>query len=212
MAHYENLPFPIGKTFFDGQTIATADVTASKSLEGREYWIEDLDYSASVPTRRSGLLKRVRVVRNNSGIALLPKRLAILENTAGVYGGRVDGMCRLGYGSTTLPAVAFPIDEFLPTAGVPNNDLFYITVEGPAVVLTALANMGADVAVGDWLVHATAATSQATTAGRFTTNALTAADTGLTAYREDDRRIGRAMSAMTSQGTNQSVLINISRW
>ena len=198
---YENLPFPIGTTYTDGGTVVSTD---GANLEGKEFEIEDLDYSATgVPPQRSNLYKRVRVVRNTSGIALLPKRLGSLK--AGTPG-QVDG-----YGTTTAQGQCFPIDEFLAAAGVPNNDLFYITVAGYATVLTDLGGAANNViSVDNWIIALTAATSQATTAGRAQSQMLT----GATALLGDQvqHRIGRALSAKTTANTDASLLINVTRF
>lgn len=89
---YENLPFPIGSTFFDGGTV---DSTVSTNLEGRVFEIEDLDYSQSgAKPARSGRFKKVMVVRNKAAAALLPKRVVTFKVTAGnAFLGQVDGYC-----------------------------------------------------------------------------------------------------------------------
>lgn len=206
MARDENPPFLPGETYFGGATISADDVTATKYLEGKEWVSEDLDYSVQgAKALRSGKLVRRRCVRNNSGIALLPKRLAQLEATAGDYGGRVDG-----YADVTSER-AYPIDEFLPTAGVPDDDLFWIVVEGPATCLTDLAGGANNVLnVGEAVVALTAATSQATTAGRVRPIDLNVATTALgDAIRHT---IGRALSAKTTANTNADVLVDVGKW
>ena len=212
MAKQDNLPFAIGTTFFDGQT---PDTAVAVNLEGKCYQVEDLDYSVTSGPKsaRSARLRTVMVVRNSAGIALLPKRLVKFKETAGnTYLGQVDGYCHLGYADTGIVDYAVPVDEFLPSAGAPSNDLFYVVIDGPAMVITALANMGADVAVGDYVVHATAASSQATTAGRVTTHGITAANTGTVAIRETQRQIGRALSSKITTDTNTSLWVDIKRW
>lgn len=208
MAKQDNLPFPIGTSYFDGQTAETTSGEAI-TLEGKEYNIEDLDYSKTgAKPYRTARLRKVMVMRNVSGIALLPKRLAIPQKAGAdgkFYVGRVDGMCSVGpAGNPSGPC--YPIDEFLPAAGVPNNDLFYAVVEGPAMILTGLAADATNVFnVGDWVVAATAATSQATTAGRPAPQDLT----GATAILGNNiqNRIGRALSAVTTSNTNANLLI-----
>ena len=153
---------------------------------------------------------RVRVVRNSSGIALLPKRLASFEVDAtdpDQWGRRCAGY------STTTAAEGHPIDEYLPAAGVVDNDLFYVIMDGPAVVLTSLSDLAADAAAGDWFVSITGATSQATTSGRLSlTTLVTTNSTGAALFNQVVNRIGRALSAATTQNTNFDVLVEVGRW
>lgn len=206
MAHYENLPFPRGGTFFGGGTPSTTD--GSDNLEGKEYWCEDLDYSASsgVKPHRSGHLVRLRVVRNASGGALLPKQRVSFKATAGNYLiGQVDGKCN----STAQGATAV-VDEFLPAAGVAANDLFYVVVEGPAMHLTDLAGGASNlINVGSLLVCLTAVTSGATTAGRVAPQDLTGATANLGIQIQN--RIGYALSAKTTANTNADVLVYVTK-
>lgn len=187
----DDLPFAIGTT--PGFTVSTDGV----EWEGREFDILDQDYSTSPPKPRAFSngteTKRVRVVRNVSGIALLPGFLASFKS--GFYGKQVDGY------TTTTAAEGYPIDEFLPSAGCPNNDLMYITVSGPASVMTSLGANGEDVfSAASVLVALTAATSQATTAGRVSAQDLTGATANLGAQIQN--RVGVAISASTTANTN----------
>lgn len=206
MAKHENLPFPVGQTFFGDQT---PDTAVGGHLEGKEYEIEDLDYSATggAKPHRTGRLRTMRIVRNTSGISLLPKRLAILETTAGKDAvGQVDGYSRL-----TAAGNCFPIDEFLPSTGVAANDLFYVCVGGPATVLTALEGDANNVhSVGGWVVALTAVTSQSTTAGRVKPQDLTGATSVL--GNEVQHRLGRALSARTTANTGADLLVDVTKW
>jgi hypothetical protein len=219
MAKYELLPWPIGQTASCGVTGATGS-TDKLELEGREYLIEDLDYSSgSVFKPRAfygntgaNRFKRVRVVRNVSGVAILPRQLCIFKG--GVYGGQVDGLCNL------TAQECYPADEFLPTAGVANNDLFYVTVDGCAELLTDLAGAGNNVfnaatagansGAGNWVTALTAVTSQATTAGRCVAATYGGATTALAAQIQN--RIGICLSAMTTTQTNAAVLVYVRHW
>lgn len=174
-------------------------------LEGREFWMEDVSPLSGVAVSRTGRLCKVRLVRNISGINLLPKRLVTFSATAGKYGARVDG-----YVDTTAEH-CYPVDEYLPAAGVPDQSLFYIVVEGPALVLTDLAG-GANnlIALGGNVVGLTAATSGATTAGRLAPIDLTGA-TALLA-NQIMNRVGRALTARTTANTNADILVDCGRW
>ncbi len=171
----DDLPFPIGTTYFDGQT---ADTTTKEALnlEGKEYLTEDLNYSnptfSSTKTLRTAYLKKVRIMRNVSGVTLAPGYLC-QPQAGGTDGrfflGRADGYARIGGAIPTATYPAYGIDEFLPTTGVLANDLFYATIEGPflGIVAATAANLltdsstgtGRPIGVGDVLVADTAAAS-----------------------------------------------------
>lgn len=174
-------------------------------LEGREFYFEDNSPLSGMAASRTGRLIKCRLVRNVAGFALLPKRLVTFSATAGKYGARVDGYC------DTTAEHAYPVDEYLPAAGVPDQCLFYIVVEGPAVVLTDLAG-GANnlIALGGNVVGLTGATSGATTSGRVAPIDLTGA-TALLA-NQIMNRVGRALTARTTGNTNADILVDVGRW
>jgi hypothetical protein len=210
MARNENPPFPRGETFYNGGTIDTNNLGGT-NLEGMEYEFEDLDLSTAtgVKSARTNRKVRCRIVRNVSGIALTPKRLARYQATT--YGARIDGYCAVG-----AQDWAGVVDEWLPAAGVPTNDLCWIVVKGPSNILTDLA--GADNNVinqGDPLVALTAATSQATTAGRIRTPSVSASSTAyddLVVLNEARNQVGRALSAKTTANTNADCLVEVGEW
>lgn len=209
MARNENPPFGRGETFFGGGTTNTTD---GANLEGMEWQFEDLQWTgvAGAKPARTNRKVRCKIVRNVSGIALLPKRLCKYKLTSGLYGAQVDGY-------TTLDAEDFAgvVDEWLPAAGVPANDLFWIVLEGPTICLTDIAAAATNsYSAGQALVSLTAATSQATTAGRVQPVTITAASTfdDLVALNNAMNRIGRAMSARTTNQTNSDVLVSLREW
>lgn len=196
----ESLPFPRGTTANEGQT---PDVSVLANLEGQERWTQDVNPATGVV--RSAYPVLLRCVRNVAAAALLPKRLVTFQASAGYYGSRVDGYSRL------TAVHCYPVDEYLPAAGVPVNDLFWIVIYGPALVLTDIAASAANlIPVGTRLVSLTAATSGATTAGRVSPQDLT----GATALLGDQvqNRLGFALSAATTANTNTGVLCHIGRW
>ncbi len=205
MARDDAPPFERGSTAANGVTIDSNDLILP-NLEGKEWVFEDLDYTATTvgarPARTNQKV-RCRAVRNSSGAALLPKRLVTFK--AGDWG-KVDG-----YAEVNPEGPCFPVDEWLPAAGVPSNDLFWIVVEGPATVLTGLAADATNVInQNDQLVNLTAVTSGATTAGRagpaiLTGLAVTLAPNMLNIF-------GRALSARTTGNTNSDVLVEITKW
>jgi len=190
---------------------ASIDTNALKFVhwEGKEFTFEDIDYNdVSVGTKplRSKAMVKCRIVRNMSSATLLPKRLARLKKSGLDILSRVDG-----YACTTADGPCYPIDEFLPAAGVRHGDLFYVVVEGPAMVLTDIAS-GANnlISVGDWLVSLTGATTGATTSGRVKPQDLTGATALL--GNEIQHRIGRALSAQTTANTANSLLMNVTKF
>lgn len=205
MARKENPPFPRGQTFYNGGTIDSNNLGGA-NLEGTVWEFEDIDYSTAPFKQRSGRLVKCMIVRNVAAAALLPKRLVSFKQSAGSpFVGQVDGY------TTTTAAEGYPVDEFLPAAGVPVNDLFYIVIDGPAKVLTDLAGGANNVVnVAGAVVALTAATSGATTAGRVAPQDLTGA-TALLANQVQNR-VGRAMSAVTTSNTNNDLLVDVRKW
>lgn len=141
------------------------------------------------------------LVRNVSGITLTPGRTVSWK--AGFRGKRIDG-----FTTTTAQEVAGVVDDQLPAAGVANNDLFWLLTKGNVLIKTPLAaGAGSVFAEGDVLVALTAATSQATTAGRPAVLASAATTNTAAAIIN---RYARVMSAMTTAQTNTNMLVDLS--
>lgn len=196
-------PFPLGKTFYDGGSIDTNDLKGGHLL-GMVCEHLNLESAVGVQKKLSEAPLTSILVRNNSGVALLPKRLVVWETRFKT----VDG-----YSSSTAIEVAGVVDPFLPAAGVPNGDIFHLLVDGPVLIKSQLSALPAGgVSVGDLVYAITAATSQATTAGRFTpwggTFSITQTTDG-TAGKVIRNAIGRAMSALTSGNTDTDTLIDL---
>lgn len=207
MAKRENPPFPRGSTWYNGGTIDTNNL-GGENLEGTIWEFEDLDQSASgAKSLRTNKPVKCMIVRNKSGGALLPKRLVTMKATTGLtYLAQVDG-----YADTTAEAPTFPVDEWLPAAGVPDNDLFYVVIEGAATVMTPLeADANNVFSVGTILVALTAVTSGSTTSGRVRPIDLTGATAVL--GNQIIGRIGRALSAKTTANTNADLLMDVTRF
>ena len=234
----DDLPFPLGTTYFDGQT---ADTTTKEALnlEGKEYLAEDLNYTAapfsSTKTLRTAYLKRVRIMRNISVVPIAGGYLCTPAATNGggagvaatdsrTFLGRTDGYANVGGSIPTSTQPSYGIDEFLPSAGVPVNDLFYATIEGPflGIVAATAANLlglsyngtARPIGLGDVLVADTAAAStfgitqlSTMTCGKiaaFTNGGVTGITLGFNLLN----RIGRALSAITTANTTgQSLLM-----
>lgn len=200
-----------GGTYYAGQSINLSDLKGSE-LEGREIMFEDVVLSG-IPGALVPRLKNrhvcVRVFRNMSGVALLPKEVVFADPAAQT---RVIG--RVNTNAKALPVL---VDEFLPTAGVPAGDLFYGVVRGPALAKTPVA--GSAIPAGSLVVGATG--SGATTAAAATTNecgrvairSFTAPTNIASAATLADElflgAVGTAVTARTVGETNSDILIDV---
>lgn len=149
MARNEAPPFGRGETFFG--TGGTPNANDGANLEGKTWVFEDLDFTqAGAKPARSNRDVTCMVVRNKTGSALLPKLIAKMkvDGSGKEFLGQVNGY------ATTVGDKGFPIDEFLPAAGVADNDLFWVVVAGPATV-TSAASGTTTVAVAGYVIPAT---------------------------------------------------------
>lgn len=193
MARDENPPFERGATFHDGDTVPSTEATyGGKNIEGKEYTFEDVA-PIGVTKTPTGRPVRVKVVRNVSGVALKPGRLVKFSAASTApHETRVEGYC---VALSDRPAGV--VDEYLPAAGVPNNDLFYIVVGGPTKV-TQGATTGAAVTPGQRLVPiAYGATAGDNLGGRYAVQVLT----GATAILGDNVQNAFAVAATTAAAT-----------
>lgn len=191
-------PWNLGETFYGiGGTPQSADF---HWLPGKEYKFED--------PNGTGKLVTVRVVRNKATIALEPKRLVAFKTSAAGDQGfetEVDGY------TSVAGQRGVATDQKLPTAGAGVNDLFFVVVDGPVIVTNDLTpGAQTDYGVGTWLTAATAAASTSTSAGR-----IREADfTGATSVLADAilNRVGRALSASTTDNTGDGKLVSVRNW
>lgn len=207
MARNENPPFQRGETFYGGDT-PDANNLLGGHLLGKEWLFEDR--SPSSLSLRSNHYVRCRLVRNTSGMALTPKRLVKLSAVAGEVGNAVDGY------ATVTADECYAVDEYLPSAGVVDDDIFWIVVDGPALVTVGLtAGANTNIPLGGWVVSQTAATSGATTAGRVENQVLTGSSQA-TDYEfladAVQNRVGRAMTARTTANTGSDILVMVGKW
>lgn len=172
-----------------GQTLGVTNATDGANWVGVVKVFPDVDPTTGKV--RSARVKTCIAVRNSSGSTLYGKRAVAFA--AGSY------TAVSGYARVTNAAVAGVSDEFLPAAGVANNDVFWVTVEGP----TELQTTGG-VAVGDIVSAVTANTTNATdsagTGGQGATVSVTVAP--------QVGRIGRVVAGTT--GT-VSIIANVVR-
>jgi hypothetical protein len=202
MSYEQSLPFTRGKTFYDGGTIDSNNLGGIE-LEGKEYVVPD--NSPIDNTSRTGRMVRLRVVRNVSGFAIKPKYLVAPDTAAGMYRSRVKGY------AAASAVVAHPVDEYLPAAGCPNNDLCYVVIHGPALCRTPLAGDATNVfSVGTVVVAGTGSTSGAITSGVIEPQVLTGATATLA--NQVQNRIGVALTARTTANTATDTLVDVIGW
>lgn len=79
-------------------------------------------------------------VKNTSGSALLPGAVAKFKDAAILT--EVDGL------ATTSTALMGVVDEYLPAAGVPNNEVFWLVVRGPSTVTKTATSVAAGASYG----------------------------------------------------------------
>lgn len=79
-------------------------------------------------------------VKNTSGSALLPGQVAKFKAAAILS--EVDGLATT---STDLMGV---VDEYLPAAGVPNGEVFWLVVNGPSTVTKTSTSVSAGASYG----------------------------------------------------------------
>lgn len=200
-----SVPIERGQTHYGPDKAIPSTYGQSVSLEGRPVILDDSD-PADPKVRRSQRKVYGLVVRNVSGFTLHAGQQVTWA--AGYRGKRVAG---LAY-ATEAAEVAGVVDDHLSAAGVRNGDLFLLLVKGPALLLLSLTADEAVVAEGAIVFNASAATSGATTAGRFKAFAGTFSATQTTdgsAARILWNKIGRAMSACTTGHAGQLRLVDL---
>jgi hypothetical protein len=189
----ENLPFPLGTTWADGGTAAATDAV---NLEGKEYVVESINFADTgiVKPELVGNPKRVRIVRNETGSALLPKRIAKMR----VDGSGYEYMTQVDGYATTVGELGYPVDEFLPAAGVADHELFYIVVGGLAKVTSAAAG-DTTIPIGNFVIPSTD--------GKVIDQDITVA-AGAATFNQTQGAIGRAVTAVAA--INTDFYINVS--
>jgi len=171
-----------------GQTLGVTNATDGASWVGVIKQFPDADPVTG--KIRSARLKTCVAVRNSSGATLFGKRGVTF--VAGSFTA-VDGyLYEDGRANKRLAGV---VDEYLSSAGVANNDIFWVTVEGPTEIVAAVATQPGQHLVGTTINSVTAATSSGNTGGQAITADVTtalAAPTGRVVY------YGRAASTASA--------------
>lgn len=193
----ENMPFDIGETWYGTKrTIDTTNLEAPW-LEGKVVWVPD---KHKLTGERTGLMRKLMIVRNLSGVNLVPKKLAHILAAAGANHGQTDGY------TFAVASRGFPIDEFLPPAGVRHGDLFYVVIEGPALVKTPTVDNSGITYMNS--VTAAAGTSATNAdAGYIDLSSYAGATTALAAQIQN--RVGFALTAALTTDHTKDVLVNV---
>ena len=198
-------PIGRGETLYGTAGTVPASYGQSVFHEGRLNVFPDTNPS-NVQVRRTQRDVRCIQVRNASGVTLYAGM--IVTWASGYRGRRVAGrVC------VEAAEIAGVVDDHLGAGGVRHGDVFNLIVEGPCLAyLSSVAADCAAVTAGQLLHAATAATSQATTAGRFKVfkGTFSAAETtDGTAFNVVANRIGRAISAATTDDAGALRLIDL---
>lgn len=158
--------------------------------------------------RPTGHTVKAVLLRNVSGFTMLGKRLASVRASAGYpQVEEVDG-----YAITLAQKGCVVVDSWLPSTGVPDDDIFWGIIKGPCEVLTGFtgAVFNGDVAVAGQLVAATYnGTTGNSEAGRVS-NVTLPGQTGETqAFAMAANLLGCALSARTTGETNAALLVQV---
>jgi hypothetical protein len=159
-------------------------------------------------TKLTGRTITAMLVRNEAGFAILGKRTVKLKESGG-YGDleAVDGYCAIKADAHVVFS-----DPNLPAAGCADDDIFWVILEGPTIVLTPFEAGGWDKAIvaGDPLVGATGSTTGTSGVGRVSAGGVLAGGSlaATDAYNHARNNLGRAMSARTTGETNADLLVD----
>lgn len=193
--------FELGKTYKDGETIDTANPPAPQ-LQGHKYYFEREDDKFAGNVHGRGIV--AMLVRNSAAVALLPKKVARFKAESGLLGTSCDGYC---FVVADIPAGV--IDPFLPAAGVPVADLFWLIIEGEADVLTDESST-TDIAVGDRVVVLAGTNATSADSGKVAKQIYTvpsdATNTALLANHIQNV-VGRAITAQTE--VNSAIKVHV---
>jgi len=125
--------------FGRGQTLGVTKPTEGTAITGTQKAFTDSDPTGKTAgTFFSNRPVTCIAVRNTSGSPLLPGTVAKLKSTALLD--EVDGAAPKGGGMIGI------VDEYLPSTGVKENDVFWLVVSGPTSITTT-ANFTAGAAV-----------------------------------------------------------------
>lgn len=189
--------FPRGSTFYNGGTIDSNNLLGGNIL-GQLRMFPDKNpspTSTSPNSSTSNLQVTCIALRNKIGSALLPGQAVLFSTTTtGETGATIT--------QTGTPNVLFGIvDEYLPAAGVPSNDIFWCVIKGPTTAL--MTTVSGAKAAGQLAVQPSASDNGkldfTTTTYSTATIAANAAIYGNNAFTE---------GALADQATSARVILN----
>lgn len=148
-------------------------------------------------SRYSNYHRTLMVVQNSTSGAVLPGIAYSFAVTAGNY------RRKLTAASASEAAEAYLVDDLLPAAGAPDGALCYVVVEGPCLCKNLASNAARNLwSIGDDIV--------ATASGR-----AVVADYNLSTVPQSlqvRNKLGRAMSASTSDESSTTKLIHVGKF
>lgn len=197
MSRDETLPFDRGTTFYGLGNIPDLSLGAGGiNLEGKEYVaeVQNRNIRLGFQNDTSGRRLTLRVVRNRSAIALLPKRL-VRAALGAANANYVLGTGTDGYVFQASDPILGVVDDQLPPAGVPPGDLFYVVVEGPVQVISPTTG-SFSIASGAILAAATGTSAVSADAGF-----VSLLNTSSTTVAQLETRVGRAEANLAAPVT-----------
>lgn len=180
-----------------------------EQFEGREFVFADVNETTGAKRSYKDVVRRI--VKNSSGSALRGKRCVVLNGA----GTEITGYSRIGSAAAGAQ-ICFPLDEYLPSAGLGNGDWGYVVVQGNAICLTgATGSEATSIPAGTPLIAITATTAEETStaaanAGRLVKK-ISTGDAGATRALNLLAQVGAALSESTTDETDQDVLVNVVR-
>lgn len=190
-------PFGLGETFAGTRN----SELINSDLEGQEFDFpitEKIATALGMRGRTSGRQIRARIMRNTTGAALLGKRLAQVAATSISNSTKVTD-----YADTEGQKYVFPVDPFLPSAGVADDDLFYVIIRGPVTLLTPATTGDISSAIdgGDPIMCSADDNGRIVKAVDF--NSISSA------YEGTGHVIGTALGTAGSTAVNTEVIVDI---
>lgn len=203
-----DMPFNRGETFYGGAVPDAANLKGGHLL-GRMYYVDDEEKTAGkmVLTKRGNRDVVLMCVRNTAGINLLPKKMVALA----VAGGPDQYLAEATGYATAANEFCLPVDEFLPAAGVVDDDVFYVVVQGTAKVKlpTVGGGFNGDIAIGNFLIGATINTTSGNSTAGGIGNITVNATSALQAVSVARNIVARALEAATTGQTGEDLLVDI---
>lgn len=192
-------PFDLGSTF--AGTRPSSGELINSDLEGQEFNFpisKKIASALGMKGRTTGRQIRARIMRNTTGAALLGKRLARVAPTSVANSTKVTA-----YAGIEGEGYVFPIDPFLPAAGVADDDLFYVILRGPVGLLTpkTIGDIDAAIVAGDGIMCSADDEGRIVTAADFASISSAFSGTG--------HVIGTALGAAADIAVNTEVIVDI---